>query len=167
MTLSMHQASVPVFIRALTNLSNILKKGEAHAAAKGFEPAILLGARLAPDMFSLTRQVQIACDGCVRGAARLAGAEIPSNPDVETSFADLQARIERTIAYLQTFGPDRIDGSEERQITIPLRDRTLEFTGRDFLLGFALPNIYFHVTAAYAILRHNGVELGKGDFLGG
>lgn len=167
MSLSMHQASVAVFARALANLSNILRKAEDHAQARGFDPQVLFQDRLAPDMFPLSRQVQIACDTASRAAARLAGTEVPSNPDVETSFAQLRERIARTLAYLADFGPERIDGSEERTITVPLRSGDRVFTGRDFLLGFALPNLFFHVTTAYAILRHNGVELGKGDFLGG
>jgi hypothetical protein len=166
MQISMYSASVPVLARALRNLAAVLRKGEAHAAARNIDPSVLLGYRLAPDMFPLTRQVQIASDtakGCV---SRLAGVEIPSYPDDETTFAQLQARIERTIAYVEGFQPAQIDGSEEKPVTLKMRSGDVNFNGLQYLLGFVLPNVFFHSTAAYAILRHCGVEVGKKDFLG-
>lgn len=166
MSLSMYQASVPVFIRALTNLSAILKKGEAYAQAKKIEPAVLVNARLFPDMFSLVRQVQIASDTVKGCAARLAGQEPPSFADTEQTFAELHARLDKTIAFLKTLKPAQIDGSEERAIELKMRDRTLHTKGREYLLERALPNLFFHVTTAYDILRHNGVEIGKRDYLG-
>jgi hypothetical protein len=167
MSLSMYQASVPVLTRALNNLSAILTKGEADATTRKIDPSVFLSARLAPDMHSLTRQVQIASDAAKGGIARLAGVEVPSFPDTETSFADLQARIAKTIAFLESVTPAQIDGSETKTITLNFPGREMSFPGQAFLLGFALPNVFFHVTTAYAILRQNGVALGKADFLGG
>ncbi|MDF3936182.1 DUF1993 domain-containing protein [Pseudomonas citronellolis] len=167
MSLSIYQISVPVFIRMLGNLSAILAKADAHAQAKSIDPAVLLGARLAPDMFPLSRQVQIASDAAKGCGARLAGIEIPSFADDEKSFADLQARITKTIDFLKGLKPEQFEGAETREITIKTPSRELHFKGLDFLLGFANANFYFHVTTTYAILRHNGVELGKMDFLGG
>jgi len=166
MSLSMYRSSVPVFLRALANLSNILNKGAEDAAARNIDPAVYLNDRLAPNMFNLIRQVQIACDGPIRASCRLAGMEIPSNPDTETTFDDLQARIDKTVAFLKTLPEAAFEGSETRDITIPLPSGALDFKGEDFLFGFALPNVYFHITSAYLILRHNGVALGKQDFLG-
>ena len=166
MSLSMYQASVPVLIRQLEILSAILKKGEAHAAAKKIAPEIFLNARLSPDMYPLSRQVQIAGDmskGCV---ARLAGQEVPVYEDTEKTFADLQARIAKTLEFVKTFKPAQIDGSEERKVVLKVGGNEMVFLGQPYLLNFVLPNVYFHVTIAYAILRHNGVELGKKDFLG-
>ena len=167
MSFTIHQASVGVFARALGNLSAILKKAEAHAEAKGVDPAVVLGSRLALDMLPLSRQIQIACDAAKRSAARLAAVEPPSHPDTETSFAEFQARIATTIAYLETLKPEQFEGAAERTVTLPLPGGELKFDGASFLTGFALPNFFFHVTTAYAILRHNGVEIGKMDFLGG
>ena len=166
MPLSMYQASVPVFLKALGNLSAILDKGAAFAAAKKIEPAVLLGYRLAPDMLSLTRQVQIASDHAKRGTARLAGIEPPSYEDNETSFAELKARIDKTVAFINTVKPAQIDGSETREITLKLGGNAKTLSGQTYLLHNALPNFFFHVTTAYAILRHCGVEIGKSDFLG-
>ncbi len=166
MPLSLYQASVPVFIRMLGNLSEILKKAEAHAEEKKIDPAVFVTARLAPDMFPLARQVQIATDGVKGCAARLAGVEIPSYPDTESTFPELQARIAKTVAFLKTFTAEQIDGNEEREINLKAGARELSFKGEAYLLHFVLPNLYFHVTAAYAILRHNGVAIGKSDFLG-
>ena len=166
MTLSMYQASVPVFIRGLTNLATILQKAAAHAQTKKIDPAVLVNARLYPDMFPLPRQVQIATDHARGAAARLAGMERPSYPDTETTFEQLQARIARTIAYLETFKAAQIDGSEDRAITVPIRGNDVPFNGQPYLLGFALPNFYFHTVTAYAILRHAGVEIGKADYIG-
>lgn len=167
MSISMYQASVPVFVRMLTNLDAILRKAQAHAEARKIDPTVLLQSRLYPDMFPLVRQAQIAGDTAKGCTARLAGAEPPRYEDTEASFAELYARIDKTIAYVKSVSAGQIDGSEERTVTIKLRDRTLTFPGLAYLLHYALPNFYFHVTTAYAILRHNGVELGKPDFLGG
>jgi hypothetical protein len=166
MTISMYQASVPVFDRMLENLAAILSKGAASAEARRIDPLVLFGARLAPDMFPLSRQVQIACDFAKGTCARLAGLEPPKFEDVEASFPDLLARIERTRKFLATLGAAQIDGSEARVIQIKAGKQDLEFNGLDYLRGFATPNFYFHTTAAYAILRHNGVDLGKRDFVG-
>ena len=166
MTISMYQASVPVLIRTLNNLVNILEKGAKYAETKKIDPSVLVNSRLYPDMFPLSKQVQIASDIAKRGAAQLAGVEAPKFEDNETTFGQLIDRIHKTISQLNTFKPEQIDGSEEREITLPMRDNTLSFQGMPFLLYFVLPNLYFHVTTAYDILRHCGVELGKGDFLG-
>jgi hypothetical protein len=163
----MYQASIPVFTRQLNNLSAILKKGEEHALAKKIEPEVFINARLAPDMFPLSRQVQIATDGVKGCAARLAGAEVPSYPDTEKTFAELQARITKTIEFVKSFSAKQIDGTEAKKITLKMRDREVEFLGQAYLLNFVLPNLYFHITTAYAILRHNGVDIGKKDFIGG
>jgi hypothetical protein len=162
----MYQASIPVFLRMLGNLSNILEKAEAYAEAKKIEPSILINARLAPDMFPLSRQIQIATDGVKGCAARLAGVEVPSYPDTESTFPELQARIEKTAAFLQTFKAAQIDGSEERPITLKLGGKDRSFMGQPYLLNFVLPNLYFHITVAYAVLRHNGLDIGKMDYLG-
>ena len=166
MKISVHAMSVDVFARALGNLSVFLEKGQAYAAQRKFEPAVLLTSRLAPDMFPLTRQVQIACDLAKNSVARLAGEEPPRFPDTETSFEELHARIARTIDYLKSIAASALEGAETRDIKVPSRGQTLEFEGLEFLQHWAIPNVFFHVTAAYAILRHNGVELGKRDFLG-
>ncbi|HVC28272.1 MAG TPA: DUF1993 domain-containing protein [Gammaproteobacteria bacterium] len=166
MSLTMYQASVPVFIRMLTNLSAVLKKGEAHAQTKKIEPAVLTGARLAPDMFPLVRQVQIATDQVKGCAARLAGMEVPAYEDNEQSFADLYARIDKTMAFLKSVKAEQINGSEDRNVQLPVRDKTITLKGQDYLFERVYPNFFFHVTTAYAILRHNGVDIGKGDFLG-
>ncbi|WP_437976472.1 DUF1993 family protein [Sorangium sp. So ce295] len=166
MTISMYQASVPVLVRMLGNLSVILTKAAAYAEAKKIEPRVLLDARLAPDMLSLTRQVQIASDSAKGCGARLAAVDVPKYEDNEASFDELQARIAKTVAFLNSLRPEQIDGSEDRDVTIPTRDQPLQFKGLVYLLNFVLPNFYFHVTTAYAILRHNGLEIGKLDFLG-
>lgn len=167
MSVSMYQASVPALIRGLNNLSAILDKAAADAAARDIAPEVLLNARLAPDMFALTRQVQIASDSAKGCVARLAGVEVPSYADDEASFADLQQRIAKTVAFLQGFNAAQIDGSEAREVVLKVRGDEIRFSGQNYLLGFVLPNFYFHLTAAYAILRHNGVALGKMDYLGG
>jgi hypothetical protein len=166
MAISMYQASVPVFVRMLTNLKNILGKGSALAQSKKIEESVLLNARLFPDMFPLTRQVHIATDFARGTGARLAGSEPPAYEDTEKTFAELISRVDRTIEYLGTLKPGQVDGSEEREIVRPIRGEPKKFSGINYLLQFALPNFYFHMTAAYAILRHNGVELGKADFIG-
>ncbi|GHC89048.1 hypothetical protein GCM10007320_36500 [Pseudorhodoferax aquiterrae] len=166
MPLSMYQASVPVFQRQLGVLSQLLHKGLAHAQAQGLEPATLVQARLAPDMYPLAGQVQSASDAAKFGAARLAGIVPPRFEDNETSFEELQARIARTLEFLSTLQPAQIDGSEGKSIVLKVGGRELPFEGQPYLLGFVLPNFFFHVTTAYAILRHQGVALGKRDFLG-
>ncbi|SFP53374.1 hypothetical protein SAMN05216229_103153 [Geopseudomonas sagittaria] len=166
MSLSMYQASIPMLLRGLDNLAAILAKAAAHAAARKIAPEVFLNARLAPDMLPLVRQVQIVSDTAKGCAARLAGIEVPSYADTETSFAELQERLAKTVAFLKSVAPEQVDGSEERAIVLKAHDQEIHFTGRTYLLGFVLPNFYFHLTTAYAILRHNGVELGKKDYLG-
>jgi len=166
MTISMYQVAVPSVVRSLNNLVAILEKAAAHAEAKKIDPAVLINSRLYPDMFPLSRQIQIASDVARRGVARLAGVEAPSIEDNEVSFADLSNRLQETIAYLKTFTPDQIDGTESKSISLPIGTETMTFEGQPFLLYFVLPNVYFHVTTAYNILRHCGVEIGKRDFLG-
>lgn len=167
MTISLYTASVPTFVHSLKALKGVLQKGEAHALAHKIEPGVLLQARLYPTMFALTRQVQIACDFAKGCAARLAGIDAPKFEDTESTFAELYARIDRTIEFLGTVTAPQIDGQEERDIEIKAGPRTLNFKGQAYLLGFVNPNFYFHSTTAYAILRHCGVDVGKGDFLGG
>jgi hypothetical protein len=166
MSLTMYQASIPSFVRMLDNLSVILDKAAAHAEAKKIDPAVFINARLAPDMFPLCRQVQIATDMVKGCAARLAGIEVPRYEDNETTFAELQARIGKTKAFLQSVSALQIDGSEERQITLKFGSRELSFLGQPYLLDFVLPNFHFHLSMTYAILRHNGVEIGKKDYIG-
>ena len=165
MPLTMYDASVGPFRTQLNALELILVKAAAHAAHKGYDPAHLLQARLFPDMFPLLRQVQIACDMAKSGTARLAGMEPPRHEDNETSFDELRARIGKTLAFVASIDRGLVEGSEERPIKVPQRDRTLELSGRDYLFGYVLPNLYFHAATAYNILRHNGVALGKRDFL--
>ena len=166
MNISMYQASVPVFLRQLSALSSILEKAAAHAAAQGSDPAAYGQLRLAPDMLPLTSQIFIAADTAKGCAARLAGIEAPAFPDTEATLPELQARIAKTLDYLKTFAPAQIDGSEAREVVLKLRSGDRHFTGIDYLLSFALPNFFFHVTTAYDLLRHQGVPLGKLDYLG-
>jgi uncharacterized protein len=166
MPLSMYQASVPAFVRMLTNLQAILDKAAAHVAARKIEPAVLLNTRLYPDMFPLVRQVQLAADFAKGAGGRLAGVELPKYPDSESSFDELKARIAKTIDFLKGLEPTRIDGSENKEITLPIGGESRTFKGQAYLINFALPNFYFHVTTAYAILRQCGVEIGKRDFIG-
>lgn len=166
MTISMYQASVPSLICSLNNLAAILEKGAAHAEAKNIDPSVLIGSRLYPDMLPLYKQVQIASDIARRGAARLAESEAPAIEDNETTFRELITRLQKTTSYLETLTPNLIDGSEEKSISLPVGKETMTFKGMPYLLYFVLPNVYFHVTTAYDILRHCGVELGKIDFLG-
>lgn len=165
MAISMYRASVPVFLQMLPCLAALLDKAAAFAESKKIEPAVLLNGRLAPDMFTLTRQVQIACDFAKGTIARLAGQDPPKWTDTETTIPELKARIAKTMDFIKTFQPAQIDGSEERQITIPIGGEPRTFAGENYLVGFALPNFYFHMTTAYAILRHNGVEIGKRDYM--
>jgi hypothetical protein len=150
----------------LTNLDNVLKKAEADCEARKIDPGVLANARLAPDMFPLVRQVQILTDQAKGGASRLAGLEPPKWPDEEKTFADLHARLAKAIAYLKTFKPAQFDGADTRQIELKFPNASFSFVGKDYLLTNLLPNFYFHYTTAYAILRHNGVQVGKGDYLG-
>ncbi len=166
MTISMYQASVPVLVRGLTNLQAILGKAQAHAAERQIDPSVLINSRLFPDMLPLARQVHIATDTAKACVARLAGVDAPKYDDVEFTFDDLVARIQKTIAYLKEFNAAQIDGSEARSIVVKMRSGPVEFTGISYLLGFALPNLFFHITTAYNILRHNGVDVGKMDYLG-
>ena len=165
MKVSMHALSAEVFVNALGNLSWILEKAAASAAQRKIEPAVLLGARLAPDMLPLTRQVQIACDLAKNSVARLAASEPPRFEDTETSIEQLRARIARTIDFLKSVPASALEGAETRDVRVPAGERTLEFKGLDYLQRWAIPNVFFHFTTAYDILRHNGVELGKRDFL--
>jgi uncharacterized protein len=167
MTLSMYQASVPVFIRMLNNLIGILEKGAAYAEAKKIDPSVLVTARLYPNMFPLSRQVQIASDQAKGCAARLSGQQPPKYDDTETTFPELITRVKKTIDYLNAFKPEQIDGSEDKSITVPIgKEETMTVKGMVYLLNNTLPNVCFHITTAYGILRHNGVEIGKKDYLG-
>jgi uncharacterized protein len=167
MTISMYQASAPAFTRMLTQLKVIVDKAAATAAAKKVDESVYLTARLYPDMLPMGRQIHIACDFAKGCCARLAGLEVPKYDDNEVTFADFQARIDKTIAYVATISAAQIDGQEDRDINITIAGKPVTFKGLPYLVHFALPNFYFHLTTAYAILRHNGVDIGKGDFLGG
>ena len=168
MTISMSSASLPIFKSMLENLSHFLDKAQAHAEARKFDPVALLQFRLAPDMLPFTRQILIACDAAKNGVARISGVEAPRFEDNETTFPELKARIQKTLAYLATVPSERLDGTEEKDITFPVgREATRTMKGEAYLKHWALPNFFFHVTMAYAILRHNGVELGKADYLAG
>jgi len=164
MALSMHSASVPVFVRMLGNLLAWLDKADAHAAARKFEPSVLLGTRLAPDMLPFVKQVQ--CDAAKFAVARLAGVEAPKFADDEASLDELRERVRRTIDFVRSVPAARVDGSEDRDVTVPRRDGAITLKGEAYLKHFALPNFFFHVTTTYALLRHNGVDLGKADYLG-
>ncbi len=166
MQISMFAMSVPIFVRSLGNLSAILDKGEAFAAAKKIDPAVLVNMRLAPDMFPLVAQVRIACDFAKGATARLAGEEPPKWEDNEATFADLRARIARTIAFVQGFDASRFDGAADRAVTVAIRGEPVHYVGLPYLAHVVLPNFFFHMTTAYDILRHAGVELGKRDFVG-
>jgi hypothetical protein len=167
MAFTIYEASIPPMIRSFGNLSKILDKAVAQAKTEDRDLNTLLESRLAPDMHPLTRQIQIASDAAKGCAARLAGVEAPSFPDTETTFADLQARIAKTIDYLKSIKPEQLAGAEDRTVTLKFPQGEMTFTGRDFLTGFALPNFYFHVTTAYGLLRHKGIAIGKMDYLGG
>ncbi len=168
MTISMSSASLPLFKSMLGNLSHLLDKGQAHAEARKFDASVLLQYRLAPDMLPFTRQVLIACDAAKNGVARLSGVEAPKFEDNEASFAELKVRIQKTLDFIATVPAERLDGSEEKEITFPVgREATRTMKGEAYLKQWMLPNFFFHVTMAYAILRHNGVELGKADYLAG
>lgn len=163
---NMYEITIPALKRALTNLAKNLSKGESYAKAKNIEAGVLLNARLFADMYPLIRQVQIATDMSKGAGARLAGIEAPKYEDNETTFDALQARISKTIAFLESLTPEQFTAAETRNIVINVRESSLQFTGQDYLLKWVFPNVYFHCTTAYNIMRHNGVELGKLDFLG-
>lgn len=165
MTISMYQVSIPRFVHMLHNLSAILDKAQAYADAKKLDPSVLPGARLYPDMLPLTAQVRIACDAANGAATRLSGAAAPTFGDDRT-IADMKARIETSIAYLKTIPASAIDGAEAKETVVKVGGKDVTYAGQQFLLARAIPNFYFHVTTAYDILRHNGVEIGKGDYLG-
>jgi len=167
MAISMYQASIPQLTKMLTNLSNILKKGEGFASTKNLDSKALVEGQLAPDMFPLTKQVQIACDQVKNGMARIAGVEPPKFGDDETTFTQLQERIAKTIAFANSLKPAQIDGTEAKEIKFSIKEWNFEFVGEQYLLTWIIPNFYFHVTTAYDILRHKGVEIGKSDYLGG
>lgn len=166
MQISLYQTTVPVFIRMLGNLNRILDKAQTFADSKRIDTTVLSGYRLAPDMLPFSSQIQIACDTAKGCAARLAGIEPPRHADDEKTLPELKQRIQKTLEFLKTLEARQIDGSEERSIVLKFPNTTFEFTGRDYVLTFALPNFYFHCTTAYSILRHCGVEIGKMDFLG-
>jgi hypothetical protein len=166
MTITMTDASVPVFLQGLKGLKGVLGKAAAHVEAKGLDPESLLKARLYPDMFPLLRQVQIVCDFAKGAAGRLAGADLPTYEDNETTFADLSARIDKTVAFIEGLDTAAIAGSDTREISLTRRGETKTFSGKAYFFEQALPNYFFHLTTAYAILRESGVELGKKDFLG-
>ena len=167
MQISMYKASAPRFAHVLNNIAALLDKAQAHAEAKKIDPAALTTYRLFPDMFPLTRQVQAACDISKGAVARLAGVEVPKYEDTEQTFDELKARIAKTVAFIESIKPEQIDGSEDKEITLKLGKQHYTFKGMQYLLNFAYPNFYFHATTVYNILRHNGVELGKKDFVGG
>ena len=166
MSLSMHQCSIPVFIHSLNNLTALLKKGETHFAKEGLDASELINARLHPDMHPLSRQVQIACDVAKGAGARISGIEAPKYDDTESTFTELYTRIDNTLHFLSALSAEAINGTEDKDITMQAGPYELEFTGSTYLIKWALPNLYFHISTAYSILRHNGVDIGKIDFLG-
>jgi len=166
MSISMHSASVPIFVRMLSNMLTWLDKADAHAAAKKFDANVLLTTRLAPDMLPFVKQIQIACDGAKFCVARLAGAEAPKFDDTEASIDELRARIRKTIDYVQSVPAAQLDGTEDKDVIVPRRDGPMTIKGEPYLKHFVLPNFFFHATTTYALLRHNGVDLGKSDYLG-
>lgn len=166
MKISMYEASVPAISRSLNNLAAILEKAAAHAEARKIDPPVLINSRLFPDMFPLAKQVQLASDIAKAGTARLTGAEPPAFPDNEATFADLIERLRKTVSYLETLKPEQFEGVEDRTVTWKTRTATRSMQGLPYLLNHVLPNVFFHVTTAYNILRHNGLEIGKQDFLG-
>ena len=166
MTLSMYQASVPVFVRALGNLAHVLKKGAEHAKSKNVTDEVLLQTRLVPDMLPLIKQIQIGCDMATRGIARLAGVEPQSFEDNETTLEQAYSRIDRAIEYIHSFKPEQIDGSEKKTVVLKMRSGEMTFDGQTYLLHFVMPNVFFHCTTAYNILREAGTDIGKTDFIG-
>jgi len=166
MAISMYQASVPQLKKMLLNLSAILTTAEEHAAAKGIDDKVLVEARLFPDMFPLAKQIQIACDQVKFGLARLASVEAPKFDDTESTLVQLKERISKTIAFMDSIKPEQVDGTEAKEIKFSIREWSFEFVGEQYVLTWIIPNFYFHITTAYSILRHNGIELGKTDYLG-
>jgi hypothetical protein len=165
--MSFYDGSVPAFLQILGSLTGILTKAEAHCKAKNIQPDVLLGARLYPDMLPLSKQIQLACDFATKGCARLTQSEVPSTPDTEKTFDELKARLGKTADYVKAFKPSQFDGADARDVTFSAGpDKTMTVKGQQFLSHFALPNFYFHAATAHDILRHNGVEIGKRDFLG-
>jgi hypothetical protein len=164
--MSFYDATVPAFLQILGSLTGILTKAEAHCKAKNIAPDVLLGARLYPDMLPLSKQIQLVCDFAGKGCARLTHSEVPSAPDTEKSFDELKQRLANTVAYVKTFKPEQFDGADTRDVTFPVGPATMTLKGQQFLNNFAFPNFYFHAATAHGILRHNGVEIGKRDFLG-
>ena len=165
--MSFYEASVPAFLQILGSLSSILTKAEAHCAAKNIQPDVLLGARLYPDMLPLSKQIQLACDFAGKGCARLAHVDVPSTPDTEKTFEELRQRLAKTIEYVKTYKPAQFEGADTKDVTFPTGpDKSITVKGHQFLTGFSFPNFYFHADTAHGILRHNGVEIGKRDFLG-
>lgn len=165
--MSFHDASVAAYLQMLNSLTGILTKAEAHCKAKNIQPDVLLGARLYPDMLSFTRQVQLVCDFATKGCARLTHSEVPAIPDTEKTFDELKARLAKTIDYVKSFKPAQFEGADNRDVTFPAGpDKTMTLKGQQFLSHYSLPNFYFHAATAHDILRHNGVEIGKRDFLG-
>jgi hypothetical protein len=165
--MSFYDATVPAFLQILNSLSGLLNKAEAHCAAKNIQPEVLLSARLFPDMLPLSKQIQLASDFATKGCARVTHSEVPSTPDTEKTFAELQQRLAKTIDYVKAFKPAQFDGAEGRDVKFPAGpDRTMTLKGQQFISHFAFPNFYFHAATAHGILRHNGVEIGKRDFLG-
>lgn len=165
--MSFYDASVPAFLQILGSLSGLLTKAEAYCTARKIAPEVLLGSRLYPDMLPLSKQIQLACDFAAKGCARLTHSEVPSTPDTEKSFEELKARLSKTSDYLKTFTPAQFEGADSREVTFPVGpDRNITLKGQEFLNRFAFPNFYFHAATAHGILRHNGVEIGKRDFLG-
>jgi hypothetical protein len=164
--MSFYDATVPAFLQILGSLTGILNKAEAHCKAKNIQPEVLLGARLYPDMLPLSRQIQLACDFAAKGCARLTLSEVPSTPDTEKTFDELKQRLAKTIDYVKAFKPEQFDGAAGRDVSFPVGPTTMTLKGQQFLGQFAFPNFYFHAATAHGILRHNGVEIGKRDFLG-
>ncbi|WP_213774103.1 DUF1993 domain-containing protein [Bradyrhizobium sp. dw_78] len=165
--MSFYDAAVPAYLQILGSLSGLLARAEAHCEAKNIQPEVLLGARLYPDMLPLSKQIQLACDFAAKGCARLTHSDVPTTPDTEKSFAELRQRLAKTIDYVKTFKPAQFDGADSRDVTFPTGpDKNLTLKGQQFLTSFSFPNFYFHAATAHGILRHNGVEIGKRDFLG-
>lgn len=165
--MSFHDAVVPAYLQMLNSMTGLLAKAEAHCTAKKIDPAVLLGSRLFPDMLPLSKQIQLVSDFATKGCARLTHSEVPSNPDTETSFAELKQRLAKTIDYVRSFKPEQFEGAETADVTFPSGpNKTTTMKGQEFFSAFSLPNFYFHATTAHGILRHNGVEIGKRDFLG-
>ena len=164
--MSFYDATVPAFLQILGSLNGLLTKAEAHCEAKKIQPDVLFNARLFPDMLPLSKQVQLVCDFAAKGCARLTHSEVPAVPDTEKTFAELKARLAKTIEYVKTFKPEQFEGGDTKDVTFPVGPTSMTMKGQQFLNGFAFPNFYFHAATTHGILRHNGVEVGKRDFLG-